>query len=120
LKSRGENMAYCAKCGKKNEDDAEFCSKCGASLTGVKKDHEKDWDKHCEEECAGGKRGTSVFWGAIVILIGLWIIFGLVIPETELANNLPSWLVNFEWWWLIGLVIAVAIIITGIRIMTRK
>jgi len=114
-------MAYCAKCGEKNEDDAKFCSKCGASLTGSKKDYEKEWEDRCEEDCAGGKRGgPPIFWGIIVILIGLWIIFGLIIPETELANNLPSWLVNFEWWWLIGLIIAIAIIVTGIRIIFRR
>ena len=25
-------MVYCSKCGKKNDDDAEFCSKCGFKL----------------------------------------------------------------------------------------
>ncbi|KYK27784.1 hypothetical protein AYK20_02050 [Thermoplasmatales archaeon SG8-52-1] len=25
-------MTYCTKCGKKNDDDAEFCSKCGVRL----------------------------------------------------------------------------------------
>jgi hypothetical protein len=25
-------MTYCIKCGKKNDDDAEFCSKCGVKL----------------------------------------------------------------------------------------
>jgi len=32
-----KTMAYCVKCGTKNEDDAEFCKKCGAPLTGIKK-----------------------------------------------------------------------------------
>jgi len=26
-------MVYCQKCGKKNNDDAKYCSKCGFSLT---------------------------------------------------------------------------------------
>ena len=113
-------MVYCAKCGKKNEDDAEFCAKCGASLTGAKKDHEKDWDKKCEEECAGGKRGAPVFWGVIVILIGLWILFEFVLKNIGVFEDLPSWIQNFEFWWLIALVIAVAIILSGIRIITRQ
>ena len=115
-------MAYCPKCGKKNEDDAEFCSKCGNPLGDSKKDREKEWENRCEEECAGGKhsRGAPVFWGIVIILIGLWIIFGLVIPETSLGDNLPDWLVTFEWWWLIGLVIAIAIIITGLRMIVKK
>jgi len=115
-------MAYCSKCGKKNEDDAEFCAKCGASLTGSVKDRKKEHDDRCEEECAVGKHSpfAKFFWGAIVVLIGLWIIFSLVIPETELADDLPSWLVNFEFWWLIGLIIAVAFIVTGLRIIFKK
>jgi hypothetical protein len=115
-------MVYCSKCGKKNEDDAEFCNKCGASLTGSIKDRKKEHDDRCEEECAVGKHSpfASLFWGVIVILVGLWIIFELVIPNTDLANRLPSWLINFEWWWLIGLIIAIAIIVTGIRIIIKK
>ena len=111
-------MAYCSKCGTKNEDEAEFCAKCGSSLNGVKKKE----DDQCEETCAVGKRSpiAPIFWGIIVILIGFWIIFGLIIPETEFANNLPSWFLNFEWWWLIGLSISVAIIVTGFRILTKK
>ena len=113
-------MVYCSKCGKKNEDDAEFCAKCGASLTGIKKDYEKEWEKRCEEECAGGKHGTQIFWGIIVILIGLVIIFEVVLKNIP---NLPSefsWIYNFEFWWIFALLIAIAIIITGLRIMTRK
>ena len=34
-------MAYCTKCGMKNEDDAEFCKKCGASLIGNEKNMKK-------------------------------------------------------------------------------
>jgi uncharacterized membrane protein YvbJ len=115
-------MTYCSKCGKKNDEEAEYCNKCGASLTGSIKVSKKDHDDRCEEECAVGKRSpfAPIFWGAIIILVGLWIIFGLVIPETEFANSLPSWLVNFDFWWLIGIIIAIAIIVTGIRIIIKK
>jgi len=41
----------------------------------------------------------------------------LVLPRTELGSSLPDWLANFEFWWLIGLIIAVAIIVTGLRII---
>jgi hypothetical protein len=47
-------------------------------------------------------------------------VFSVVIPNTSLADDLPSWIVHFEFWWLIGLIVAVAIIMTGIRIMIRK
>ena len=113
-------MAYCAKCGKKNEDDAEYCSKCGAPLTGSKRDYEKDWDKRCEEECAGGKHGAPIFWGIIIILIGLVIIFEVVLKNIEGLPPVLSWIYTFEFGWLFALLIAIAIIITGLRIMTRK
>lgn len=115
-------MVYCQKCGTKNDDDAEFCKKCSNSLKDTAKDRKKEHDDKCEEECAVGKQSpyAKFFWGIIVILIGLWIVFSLVLPQTELADQLPSWLVNFEFWWLIGLIIAIAIIMTGIRIMVKK
>jgi phage shock protein C len=34
-------MVYCSKCGNENQDDAEYCTKCGASLTSTKKEYEK-------------------------------------------------------------------------------
>ena len=115
-------MVYCQKCGTKNEEDAEFCKKCSNSLITTGKIRKKDHDDRCEEECAVGEKSpyAKFFWGAIVILIGLWIIFSLVIPETQFVDDLPSWLVNFEFWWIIGLLIAIAFIITGLRIVIKK
>lgn len=105
-------MAYCTKCGTKNEDDAEFCKKCGASLTGIKREHEKDDD--CV--CSGSKQNplVPVFWGIVVILFGLWIIFSFI-----LRDYLPAGLQDFSFWGLIILIIAVAVILTGIRILTK-
>ena len=115
-------MTYCSKCGNKNDDDAKFCGKCGVTLDMSTKDRKKNHDDRCEEECAVGKHSpyAPIFWGAIVIIIGLWIVFSLVIPQKELANSLQNWLVNFDFWWIIGIIIAIAFIITGIKIMTKK
>jgi uncharacterized membrane protein YvbJ len=100
-------MTYCAKCGTKNEDNAEFCKKCGASLTGLKKEHGKDDD--CV--CSGSKQNpmVPVFWGIVVILIGLWIVITYVLELPE-----------FTFGGLIILIIAIAIMLTGFRIMTKK
>lgn len=38
-------MAYCPKCGYENEDDAEYCTKCGTSLTSIKKKYKKTQTK---------------------------------------------------------------------------
>ena len=114
-------MVYCQKCGTKNDDDADFCKKCSNPLTTTVKTAKKHDDK-CDEECAVSERSpwSKFFWGIILILFGLWIVFSVVIPNTSLADKLPDWLVNFEFWWLIGLIIAIAIIITGFRIMIKK
>ena len=107
-------MTYCSKCGTKNEEDAEFCKKCGTSLTGVSKHDEKDED--CV--CSGSKQNpyVPVFWGIVVIIFGLWIIFSFVIPRSYLSVGLQ----DFSFWGLIVLIIAVAIILTGFRILTKK
>ena len=60
-------MVYCQKCGTKNDDDAEFCKKCAASLKGTAKDLKKEHDDKCEEDCAVGKHSpyAKLFWGAL-------------------------------------------------------
>jgi len=133
-------MVYCQKCGTKNDEDAEFCKKCSTELKGTgkisKKEHDdkceeetelkgtgkiskKEHDDKCEEECAVGKQSpyAKFFWGFVVILVGLWIMFSMVLPRTEFGSSLPIWLTEFDFWWLIGLIIAVAIIVTGLRII---
>ena len=115
-------MVYCSKCGNKNDDDAKICGKCGASLDLSIKDRKNKKDDRCEEECAVGDHSpfAPIFWGLIVIIIGLWIIFSVVIPQTGFVDNFPSWLVNFDFWWVIGIIIALAFILTGIRIIIKK
>ena len=113
-------MVFCTKCGNKNVDTAEYCGKCGAPLKDKTKKPGDEMDKRCEEECAGGKHGVPIFWGIVVILIGLWILFEFVIKNTNIHSQLPTWLQNFEFWWLIALVIAIAVIMTGIRILVKK
>ena len=107
-------MTYCVKCGTKNEDDGEFCKKCGASLTGSINGSKKDDD--CV--CSGSKQNPlfPVFWGIVVILIGLWIVFSFIIPR----SYLPAGLQDFSFWGLIILIIAIGIILTGFRILTKR
>jgi hypothetical protein len=107
-------MVYCTKCGTKNEDDADFCKKCGASLTGSIEDQSGDDD--CV--CSGSKQNplVPVFWGIVVILFGLWIVISFIIPR----SYLPAGLQEFSFWGLIILIIAIAIILTGFRILTKK
>ena len=118
-------MAYCIKCGTKNEDDATFCKNCGTSLTGAKPDYARDHDKRCEEECAGGKggRGWMVFWGVIIVLIGLAILFEGVLKQIAADKEAYPWLQwvnNFPVSWIFAAVIAIFIIIFGLRLISRR
>lgn len=116
-------MAYCQKCGTKNDDDAEFCKKCSASLKGEEKDKEKEWEKKCEDECQRGPSGSGwrIFWGVIIILAGLWIIFEFVIskiPKSDLPQGL-HWLPDFPFSYIIAAVIGIFVIIWGFRILGK-
>jgi uncharacterized membrane protein YvbJ len=115
-------MVYCAKCGIQNDDDATFCKSCGNSLQGPKYGYDRDRDRRCEEECAGGKnnRGWGMFWGVIIILIGLVIFFELVLKQMAPRYSWLSWVTTVEWGWIFAGVIALFIIIFGIRVISRK
>ena len=113
LKIGVKNMAYCTKCGIKNEDDAEFCKKCGASLKGFT--HKTDKDDDCV--CSGSKQNpfVPVFWEIVIILIGLWIMFTFIIQ-----GFLPVEYKDISFGTLIVIIIAIAIILTGFRIITKN
>ena len=110
-------MAYCSRCGFQNPDESLFCSKCGASLKAPIGRRDKDWDKQCENECAGGHRGSSIFWGIFVTLIGHAILVW-AINESDL--DVPQWFKDLNVGLLFGILIAAALIITGISIIIRK
>lgn len=114
-------MSYCSKCGMKNDDDATYCNKCGSSLEVSKKGHGKEWDNRCEEECAGGKggRGWTIFWGVIIVLVGLLIIFEVLIKNIARSVTWLYWVNSVEFGWIIAAVIGIFIIVFGLRIISR-
>ncbi|MBN1280805.1 MAG: zinc ribbon domain-containing protein [Candidatus Thermoplasmatota archaeon] len=116
-------MVYCAQCGTQNEDDASFCKKCGASLTGEKPRWERrQRDDRCEEECQGGHngKGWGYFWGVIIILIGLAILFEVVIKDMAQTYTWLSWVNSIQWNWIFAIVISIVIILFGIRIISKR
>ena len=117
-------MTYCQKCGTKNEDDAEFCKKCGASLKGGKKSLDKEWDNKCDEECNAGPsgKGWGIFWGIIIVLVGLWIIFEFVIKEYLKNNPTPglAWVETFPFGLIIAAVFGIFVIVFGLRILGKN
>jgi len=59
---------------------------------------------------------VPVFWGIVVILFGLWIVISFIIPD----SYLPPGLQDFSFWGLIILIIAIAVILTGFRIIAKR
>ncbi len=109
-------MVYCPKCGKQNADDATYCNSCGTSLVTGRKDRDKEWEDRCGNECSGRGRTSLLFWGIIVILIGLWVIFDLGVKN---ISGLPSWVYDVEWGWIFAVVIGIAILIAGANMIMK-
>ena len=89
-------MVYCTKCGAQNEDNADHCIKCGASLKvshSEKRSGEEQlergaenlgrmgerWGRQMENECFGIPQGNTVVGiiiGLIIIFVGLRELYG--------------------------------------------
>jgi hypothetical protein len=78
---------------------------------------EKDWENECESECQDGGQQYSWFWGAIIILVGIFIIFEIGIKS---ISGLPGWVYDINLWWVIPLLIGVFVIILGVRVLSRS
>jgi len=120
-------MVYCHKCGKKNEDEAaKFCNGCGNELatdkkdiskdSSMKRDHDKDWERECNEEC-GGRRHSPTwlwFWVAVLVLIVIGITFGIVLKILQVSYThvqIPTWANNFPYWEVCGLLVVLLFVI---------
>jgi len=65
-------MVYCPKCGTKNEDTAEFCINCGATLrtgTIASRRYER---RRAEQECFGLPHGGAIVGIVIGAIILIW------------------------------------------------
>jgi uncharacterized membrane protein YvbJ len=112
-------MVYCQRCGKQNDEGAQFCNKCGANLIGPHREYGKaKRDEQCEEECAAEGKSSTAFWGIVVLLFGLIIVIEVV--KSIWNDNLPQWFIDLNFWWIIGLFIGLAILLAGFRMLTRK
>jgi len=85
-------MVNCQKCGAKNAEDSDFCTKCGARVQLAKpkaaaKGEEigakaEEWGRRmgerAEQECFGLPGGGAIcgaIFGLLIILLGLSIVF---------------------------------------------
>jgi uncharacterized protein (TIGR03382 family) len=80
-------------------------------------DYKKRKEEECDEECAASGKSAPAFWGIIVLLVGLLILIEVI--KNIFGNDLPQWFRNLELWWLIGLVIALAVILAGVRMFQK-
>jgi uncharacterized membrane protein YvbJ len=91
-------MVYCTKCGTKNEEDAKYCVKCGATLKMAREQMVEErakefgeelgrraeawgeeFGKQMEQECFGLPHGGTIIGliiGAVIILVGLSVLAG--------------------------------------------
>jgi uncharacterized membrane protein YvbJ len=78
-------MVYCHECGTKNEDDAEYCSKCGSSLKNRDDREERYHHRHDRryrhrDEAFGLPNGGMVvglLFGLLLILFGISAYYGI-------------------------------------------
>ncbi|MBE0512491.1 zinc-ribbon domain-containing protein [Candidatus Bathyarchaeota archaeon] len=121
-------MVYCTKCGTKNEEDVEFCVKCGANLWVSREKRlerrAKEWGeefgrraeewgeqfgRRAEKECFGLPHGGAIVGlivGVIIILLGVSFVLGI-----EIWNYL---------WALIIIVIGILIVAGAIYSLRRR
>jgi uncharacterized membrane protein YvbJ len=73
-------MVYCHNCGTKNEEDGEYCSKCGEPLKeDVERRYQPEHRQRQRDECFGLPYGNIIvplIIGVILILSGLSSIYG--------------------------------------------
>ena len=111
-------MVYCPRCGFQNPEGARFCNSCGAVLAGPPRhDPGKEWEAQCERDCGKSPKGARIFWGIVLILVALWILFEVVLKN---ISGMPDWVVNFQFWWIFPLIIVVLLIVWAVQIMTKK
>ncbi|MGA2664210.1 MAG: zinc ribbon domain-containing protein [Nitrososphaerales archaeon] len=71
---------YCAKCGAQNQDDATYCSSCGAPLTPVSASTPAAAPSQMQAQ--GGKNGLvaailNLFWGIGYLYLGYKKVLGI-------------------------------------------
>lgn len=82
-------MVYCAKCGKQNEDNVEFCVDCGGALYPERRGRRRDIrERRKKDECFGLPGGGAIFGlfiGIIIIIFGLQQVLGVNIDVGPFA-----------------------------------
>jgi hypothetical protein len=106
-------VVYCQKCGTKNEDTAEFCSNCGATLRTGTDTSRRFERRRAESECFGLPNGGAIAAVVIGLIIILWGV--LMLGEQQ-----GWWVGGFPFWIVIIVVIGVLMIAGAIYRMQKR
>lgn len=105
-------MVYCPKCGTQNEDKAEYCVKCGATLqTGTYASRLSE-RRRAEKECFGLPHGGAIVGLAIGVIVLLWGIL-------TLAHNM-NWIPSADFGFIALIVFGVLLIAGAVYGITRR
>ena len=86
-------MVYCPKCGTMNDDTAEFCVKCGASLRTGTYESRRYERRRAESECFGLPHGGAIVGLVIGIIVLLWGAFALAKQSGLIAASPDFWII---------------------------
>ena len=106
-------MVYCPKCGTLNDDTAEFCVKCGASLRTGTYESRRYERRRAENECFGLPHGGAIVGLVIGIIVLLWGAFALA-EQANLIKYSP------DLWIIVVIAIGVLLIAGGLYRMNRS
>ena len=106
-------MVYCPKCGTQNDDAAEFCVKCGASLqTGTVASRRRERRK-AEQECFGLPHGgaiAAIVFGALILFWGI----SMMLQQTGIIAE------TFEFWYIFVVIIGILLVAGAIYKITHS
>jgi zinc ribbon protein len=105
-------MVYCPKCGTLNDDTAEFCVKCGASLRTGTYESRRYERRRAEGECFGLPHGGAIVGLVIGAIVLLWGVFALAQASGLIATTPDLWII-------IVIVIGILLIVGAIYQTTR-
>ncbi|MGZ4851550.1 MAG: zinc-ribbon domain-containing protein [Candidatus Bathyarchaeia archaeon] len=107
-------MVYCPKCGTMNDDAAQFCVKCGATLRTGTYESRRYERRRAESECFGLPHGGAIFGLVIGAIILIWGSFALA-QQTGLINTPAP-----DLWIIIVIVIGILFIAGAIYGINRS
>lgn len=105
-------MVYCPKCGTMNDDTAEFCVKCGASLRTGTYESRRNERRRAENECFGLPHGGAIVGLVIGAIILIWGAFALA-QASGLVTTTP------DLWIIIVIVFGILLIAGAVYQMNR-